>query len=289
MSVQEVAPGVFVASERTGVNYGLVQTDAGSVLVDAPWIPSQARAWRKQVERLSPNGVAYRVHTDYHLDHILGSCFMPPALSIAHETAWKHLKGLDRETLTQQALEHGRDLVKDLAAQLSEVSIVMPEITVGQGMALWCAGRPIEIIHFGGHTSATLGVFVPDRGVLFAGDLVVNGCHPYMADANTRQWIASLERIRGMEVSTIVPGRGQVGGMELVERLYEYLVDFRERVEACFRAGHTRRETVERVKPIDAFPVASGDEERVRRILRASVERTYDEIKKEALRNRQRA
>jgi cyclase len=289
LSVQEIAPGVFVASETTGANFGLVQTDAGSVLIDAPWIPSQARAWRKEVELRSPNGVAYRIHTDDHLDHILGSCFMPPALTVAHETAWKHLKGLDHDTMVQHALEQAQDRVGDLAAQLAEVSLVMPEITVGKGMALWCAGRPIEIIHLGGHSPASLAVFVPDRGVLFAGDLVVNGIHPYMADANSREWISALEQIRTMDVRIIVPGHGQPGGLEIIERLYEYLVDFRARVEASFRAGHTRRETVERVRPIDAFPVEPGDEERVRRILRSSVERVYDEIKKEALRNRQRA
>jgi len=288
LSVQEIAPGVFVASEATGANYGLVQTDAGSVLIDAPWIPSQARAWRAEVERLSPHGVAYRIHTDYHLDHILGGCFMPPALTVAHETAWKHLKSLDHDTLLQHALEQGQELVPDLATQLADVSIALPEITVGKAMVLWCAGRAIEVIHFGGHSPATLGVYVPDRGLLFAGDLVVNGCHPRMADSNSREWISSLERIRSMGVHTIVPGHGEPGGPEIIERLYDYLVDFRTRVEACYQAGHTRRETVERVKPIEAFPIASGNEERLRRILRASVERVYDEIKKEALRSRQR-
>ena len=66
------------------------------------------------------------------------------------------------------------------------------------------------------------------------------------------------------------------------------LAELRGRVEACFRAGHTRRETVERVKLFGAFPVAPGDDERVRRILRSSAERVYDEIKKEASRSRER-
>ncbi len=289
MSVQEIAPGVFVGTEVTGANYGLVQTGAGSVLVDAPWVPSEARAWRAEVERLSPHGVAYRILTDYHLDHILGSQFMPPGLTIAHESAWKHLKGFDHETIVQRAVEHAQALALDLEAQLAGVSVVMPEITVGAAMALWCQEHCIEVIHFGGHTPATLGVYLPEQGVLFTGDLVVNGRHPYMADAQSREWIASLERIRGMDVRVIVPGHGPVGGPEVIDRIYDYLVEFRTRVDACFRAGHTRRETVERVRPLEAFPIAPGDEERIRRILRSSVERVYDEIKKEAIRNRQRA
>jgi hypothetical protein len=91
-----------------------------------------------------------------------------------------------------------------------------------------------------------------------------------------------------MDVRIVVPGHGQPGGLEIIDRLYDYVQDFRQRIDACFRAGHTRRETVERVKPIDAFPFPPGDEERVRRILRSSVERVYDEIKKATIRSRQR-
>jgi len=288
VSVQEIVPGILAASEASGANYGLIRTDAGAVLVDAPWIPKQAQAWRAEVERFSPNGVAYRIHTDYHLDHILGGCFMPPGLTITHETAWKHLKALDREVLLQRALERGQELVPDLAAQLGDVSVVLPQITVGKGVALWCGERRIEVFHVGGHTPATLAVYVPDARVLFTGDLVVNGRHPYMADAVSREWLSSLEHIRTMDVACIIPGHGQPGGPEIIDRVYSYVFEFRARVEACFHAGHTRRETVERVRPLEAFPVAVGDEERVRRILRSSVERVYDEIKKEALRGRQR-
>ncbi len=289
MSVQEIAPGVFVAAESTGANYGLIRTSVGSVLVDAPWLPRQAREWRAEVERLSPDGVAYRIHTDDHLDHILGSCFMPPALTIGHEATWKHLKVLDREAILQRALEHDQEAASDLALQFADVTLVMPEITVGEGMALWCGDRRVEVLHVGGHTPAGLGVYVPDCRVLFSGDLIVSGRHPHMSDGNSREWIASLEQIRGMDVATIIPGHGLPAGREILDQIYDYVRDFRSRVEACFRAGHTRRETVERVRPIDAYPVAPGEEDHIRRILRSSVERVYDEIKKEALRNRQRA
>jgi cyclase len=281
--IQQVAPGVWVATELIGANVGMVQTPLGAVLVDAPYVPSQARAWRAEVEQRSSQGVIYRVMTDYHLDHVLGSCFLPPALTIAHETAWKHLKALDRGTLVERILEQGQlSQVADIAAQLADVQIVLPEITIGSAMTLWCNGQPVEIIHFGGHTASTLGVHVPAEGILFAGDVVVAGCHPFVGDANSRQWIEALERIRRMDLRTIVPGHGQPSGPEIVTPLYDYLQELRARVLASFQAGHTRRETVERVKLLDSFPVPPRDEERLRKSLRAGVERVYDEVKKEA-------
>ncbi len=288
MKVQEVAPGIFVATGLIGANVGLIQTGSGAVLVDSPWVPSQSRAWRQEIERLSPAGVAYLINTDYHLDHVLGDCYLPTALTVAHEMAWKNLRSLDRTVMLERALEQGQDSVPDLAEQLADVHLVLPQMTVGKSMTLWCQGRRIDILHFGGHTSATLGVYVPDQRVLFSGDLVVSGRHPYVGDANSRQWLESLERVRLMEIEVIVPGHGNPGGLEMVDALYDYLKELRTRIEACFQAGHTRRETVERVKLVDAFPVSPNDEDRIRRLLRSGVERVYDEVKKEALRNRQR-
>ncbi len=289
MVVQEVAPGVFVARELVGANVGLITTGAGAVLVDAPFVPDQARAWRSEVGRLAPEGVSYIVSTDHHLDHVLGTCFLPPALTIAHEVAWKHLKTLAPEVMFERALEQGQDRVPGLAGQLGDVRIVQPQMTLGTSVTLWLGDRHVDILHFGGHTAATLGVYVPDRRVLFSGDLVVNGCHPYVGEADSQQWLESLERVRAMDIETIVPGHGAPGGLEMVGPLVDYLAELRSRVEASFQAGHTRRETVERVKLVDAFPVPPGGEERLRRLLRSSVERVYDEIKKEAIRNRQRS
>ncbi len=287
--MQEVAPGIFAATDLFGANVGLIQTAVGSVLIDAPMVPSQARAWRAQVERLSPHGVAYIINTDYHLDHALGTCYLPSALTITHETAWKHLRNTDLETLIERALEQSQGHVPDLAVQLADVHFVQPHLTVGKAMTLWCDGRPVDVLHLGGHTVATLGVYIPDQRVLFTGDVVVNGCHPYAGDASCKQWLESLQMLRSMDIATIVPGHGQPGGPEILAPIYDYLKEMRTRVEACFLAGHTRRETVERVKMLDAFPVVAGEEERLRRLQRSSVERTYDEIKKDALRAREHA
>jgi cyclase len=272
-----------------GANVGLISTGSGAILIDAPLVPSQARAWRRQIEHLSPEGVAYIITTDYHLGHALGTCYLPSALTIAHETAWKHLRALDRDVAIQRALEQSRGRPADLATQLADVRIVLPQLTVGKAMTLWCEGRRVDILHMGGHTPATLAVYVPDERVLFAGDLVVNGCHPYAGDCVCLQWLASLEGVRSMEVATIVPGHGDPAGLEIIEPVYAYLKDTRTRVEECYLAGHTRRETVERVRPLEAFPYAPDDEEHLRRFLRSSVERIYDEIKKAAIRSRQRA
>jgi cyclase len=277
-----------VATDPLGANAGMIRTEIGAILIDAPFIPKQARAWRAQSEQFSPNGVAYMINTDYHLSHILGTCFLLPATTIAHELTWKQLRALDRDATIERALEHGQGRISDLAGQLGDVRIVLPQITVGKAMTLWCDTERVDILHLGGHTPATLGVYLPEQRVLFSGDLIVNGRHPYAGDAVCLQWLEALESVRMMDVETIVPGHGSPAGPEIIGPLHDYLSELYCRVKDCYHAGHTRRETVERVKPLDAFPVARGDEEHLRRLLRSSVERVYDEIKKAHTRGRQR-
>ncbi|MGQ9682745.1 MAG: MBL fold metallo-hydrolase [Anaerolineae bacterium] len=289
MVVLEVAPGVFAATDLVGANVGLISSDDGAVLVDAPLVPAQARAWGAQVERLAPRGVSYIINTDYHLGHSLGTSYLPPCLTVAHEAAWRHMRTLDRSAVIERAAEQYQDRAPGLAAQLTDVRLLAPQISVGKALSLYLRGRRVDIIHLGGHSAAALGVYVPDARVLFAGDVLVQGRHPYAGDANLRQWLEALDYINSLDVETVVPGHGVPGGRSLLEPVQAYLWELRARVEQCLLAGHSRRETVERVRLLDAFPVPPGGEERVRRVLRSSIERVYDELKRESVRPRQRA
>jgi glyoxylase-like metal-dependent hydrolase (beta-lactamase superfamily II) len=63
----------------------------------------------------------------------------------------------------------------------------------------------------GGHTPGDMVVWLPQKSVLFAGDVVyvdrVLGLHPV---SNTRNWLESLAVIDALKPQTIVPGHGNV-------------------------------------------------------------------------------
>ena len=58
------------------------------------------------------------------------------------------------------------------------------------------------------HTPEDLAVYVPSEGVLFAGDLVFRGRVPFVGEADSRRWIASLDQLLKLPVKVIVPGHG---------------------------------------------------------------------------------
>jgi glyoxylase-like metal-dependent hydrolase (beta-lactamase superfamily II) len=67
-------------------------------------------------------------------------------------------------------------------------------------------------IHHGGpaHTPEDLVVHAERAGVMFAGDLVFRGRIPFVGQADSQQWIASLGRLIDFKAHTIVPGHGPV-------------------------------------------------------------------------------
>jgi cyclase len=67
-------------------------------------------------------------------------------------------------------------------------------------------------------------VWIPERSVLFAGDLLFNGGTPFLLSGSVLGAIDVLENfLRPLGAQTIVPGHGPVGGPELIEPVLGYL------------------------------------------------------------------
>jgi glyoxylase-like metal-dependent hydrolase (beta-lactamase superfamily II) len=58
------------------------------------------------------------------------------------------------------------------------------------------------------HTPEDLVVWLPQQGVLIAGDLVFRGRVPFVGQADSRRWIDALERLIAFKPRLIVPGHG---------------------------------------------------------------------------------
>ena len=69
------------------------------------------------------------------------------------------------------------------------------------------------------------------------GDAVWVDQHPYMAQANSKEWLDGLTYIRKFKADQIVPGRGPVCGREATERMSEYIRFMRARVRTELPAG----------------------------------------------------
>lgn len=284
--MQEIAKGIYFEDSYSSGNVSCVLTEDGAVLIDCPMWPKDAWDWLKKIAAKTKKSISFLINTDCKVERILGTCFFPANATIAHQQTWIEIQRYD-ETFLQRYLAHQKERGPGSVADLTKARIVLPELTMTVDMTLYKGERIFRLLYAEGHTPASIMVHLPQERILFTGDVVVNGEHPSLAQANTSKWLHVLEMIRNMDdVDLIVPGFGKPCEPSVTEVLTEYIIQMRERVYECFRNGYTRRETVDRVRMQDFFNIPQARREVIERRIRSSVEHVYDEFKKAAEKKR---
>ena len=283
-------------------NSVVIINDADVVVVDAPEASKEVLA---AIRTLTSKPVTTVINTHWHDDHITGNQVyrdaFPGVEFIAHTSARDYLPvtGLaNRKNMIESApqgaamlrglLEKGKSLTgadisaEERASYQSDVALVdhymavvpatefiAPTRVVDDRLTLKRGRRTIDILHLGaGHTAADLVVHLPDEHVLVTGDLVVWPVPLVGADqSHVREWSATLEKLRALHATTIVPGHGPVmhddGYVAGMERLF---ASIRQQVDAAVAAGKTLDET-RKLVDLDGFKRAFAGESPVRRVL----------------------
>ncbi len=173
--------------------------------VDALGSPALADALLDEVRRVADRPVTHVIVTHYHADHVYGlQAFAARGASIVAHAAGREY--LNSETAALR-LEASR---RELAPWVDEKTRLVPaDRWIDADTVLEIGGERVEVRHAGpSHTPEGLVVFLPRRRVLFAGDLVFRGRIPFVGQADSRQWIAMLDRLIAMDPAVLVPGHG---------------------------------------------------------------------------------
>lgn len=184
-------------------NAGFVITPGGVVVIDALGSPAMARQLLATIAAITPQHVVAVVLTHYHADHLYGAQVFKAmgAKIIAHAAAHEYLGSETARLRLKTSIEEG---LTEPDTQLVEADIWLDASTSFQ-----FGGVQFDVLHVGpAHTPEDLAVMVPAEGVLFAGDLVFRGRVPYVGVADSRSWIASLDRLLKQPAKVIVPGHG---------------------------------------------------------------------------------
>ena len=285
--LRELTEGVYLEDGYRGGNVGAIMTERGALLVDAPMLPSEARAWKSALKQIGIEQFYGLINTDYHPEHFIGNAVFMPTRLFGHELSSKPIAKYATSGLEQLANTY-RESAPALAEEILSIAIHEPEIMVGDRLTLYLGERVIEILHLEGHTPASLGVYLPKERILFAGDNVTCGDHPTMYQCNSLGWLESLVRIQETEVDVIVPGVGPACGKEAIEPLYDYIHELRERVSEMYERGASRRECVDKIDMLNRYPPSEEALSRVKRRCRENVEQVYTEIRTNARKRRQK-
>jgi glyoxylase-like metal-dependent hydrolase (beta-lactamase superfamily II) len=175
------------------------------------------------------------VVTHYHADHVYGlQAFREAGVRIiAHEAAKPALHSeaaLQRLQASREQLAPWVDERTQLVAADGWLKESLTEMLIGHEQFI--------IRHVGpAHTPEDLVVFHPRSGTLFTGDLVFRARIPFVGQADSGAWIASLNSLLAWKPQRLVPGHGPVAETptEDLQLTRDYLLYLREHMGAAAR------------------------------------------------------
>lgn len=226
--ITEIIPGVYavdhaVAEGKNAIVVGqraVWAIDAGTQPREGQEMADFIRGLGREPERL--------IYTHGHGDHALGSRAFQGAEVVAHELMPVECRRL----LPILAQRTGAD-VDELVGQ-----IAWPTITFSHELRLDLGDRRLRLFPTPGHSQDGISVLLEEEKLLIAGDAVVTGIVPAIGDGDSRVLEATLDRLAGMEIETLIPGHGPVvRGREEVQGWLGWLAGYLRGVRAAVSGG----------------------------------------------------
>jgi glyoxylase-like metal-dependent hydrolase (beta-lactamase superfamily II) len=206
-----------------GANAGIIIGKDGIVVIDTLVSSKEAKRFIKDIRAISKKPIKYVVNTHYHLDHTFGNADFKGlgTVIISHINDSNNLKA-HGETALKNAKNYGLS-----EEDMKGTRIAYPALAFTDRMEIDLGDQKIELIYIKpSHTDGSILVYLPDKKILFAGDILFTGYHPFIGDGNIDEWIKTLDYIMTMDVEIIIPGHGSLSNKKDIEDMKNYLIAF---------------------------------------------------------------
>ncbi len=238
-------------------NAGLVVGEGESLLVDTLFDLALTREMLDGMQSITSEApIRHAVITHANGDHTHGNQLLDSTVRIvaAVGTAEEIDEGMAPEML---ALVQSVDLGAFGSAYARErfghfdfsgIRLRNADETFEREVSIEVGGRRVDVLNLGpAHTNADSVVFVPDAGVLFAGDLLFIGCTPIVWAGPIANWIAACDSMIALEPTTVVPGHGPITDVAGIRGVRDYLSHVVEQSDAAHAAGQSVFEAADRI------------------------------------------
>jgi cyclase len=217
----EVSAGIYAYVQPDGTwwinNTGFLTGPQGVISIDTCSTRRRTLAYQDAIAAVTSAPVRTMINTHHHGDHTFGNCLFPGAAIVAHE----------RTRAEAIAFGPPRDLAIWDGPEWGELTLEPPFVTFTDEIAVHAGDLRAQVRYVGipAHTTNDSIVWIPERSVLFAGDLVFNGGTPFVLMGSVAGAIEVLEQVvLPLGAATIVPGHGPVfGGREPIDATLDYL------------------------------------------------------------------
>lgn len=217
----------MVSTENEGFNSnaGFVVTDDGVVVFDALGTPALGAALLDVIRSVTEQPVRRVIVSHYHSDHFYGV----QAFKAAGAEIWAH-EAVRAYLATEAPAARLAERRRSLSPWVNEASrIVAPDRFLRGTTRFALGGIDFTILPAGpAHTIEDIMLLVEQESVLFAGDVMFAGRVPFVGDADSRAWLAALDRLAEIAPRHVIVGHGPhsddaPADIDLTRRYLRYL------------------------------------------------------------------
>lgn len=272
--VKELAPGVYYyfgdESQKKSANCVWVVFNNYVLVIDANY-PWGAQEIIQEIRKTTTKPIRFVLNTHYHHDHSFGnSVFVDSGATIVStkETA------AEMKTFGQKEWDQGWG-----GRSMKGYRREFPSLTFDQRLVFEDGTHRVELIKMGpAHTLGDAVAYLPKEKILVTGDLFVNGNQwgNNVADPNVEydKWLTVLDTLASWNITTVVPGHGELGTTETLKNQRAYLADMLAQVRRGIKAGKLKEELVKEID-LSKHPVYGQNKVSTARSIRAM----YDKLK----------
>lgn len=237
---------------------GWVVTSEGVVVVDTGFRNDDSVL--RCIRQTTDKPIRYIIYTHYHSDHTSGARAMmvDQPVIIGHVNVVENLKRkvrFLRHTVLMRNLQVGQALVTFEQQGKNIPGELHPTLTYQDTYRFTLGGQRFDLIHAKGETDCHTIVHLPDRGVVFPGDLYLgvfpNLGNPFKVQRYAKEWYEALDMILSWRPRYLIGGHAVLQGEEIEANLKvhsEVLRYLEETVVAGINAGKSLEELLEEVK-----------------------------------------
>src|SRR5207253_3976848 len=186
--VEEVSEGIYTYQQPAGQwglnNPAFLVGSRAVTLIDTCFTQRRTQALLDAVRGISDRPIATLFNTHEHGDHTWGNFLLPESTTVVgHERC---RSGMAASGLLAQTIFPG--------VEWGNIVLRLPTITFEDRLTLWVDDLRLEARYMGpAHTTSDAVLWLPDRKVLFSGDLVFNGGTPFVLMGSVRGALDALQ------------------------------------------------------------------------------------------------
>jgi cyclase len=227
--MQSLKENVHIEDKYAGVTLAAINLPRGTIYIDAPLAPEDARSWRADLLELESGHERLLINLDTNIDRIIGARAMDTTV-LAHEELSEYFKNRSG-TFKTQGQNTGSEW--ENVPIIGNIRWAQPQITVTKEMTIHWGESPLVLEHHPGADKGAIWVILPEEKIVFVGDTVLKNQPPFFANADLPQWLEDLELLssEAYQGYTIVSGRGGVCASSTIEKQQQIIANAYKKLE----------------------------------------------------------